>query len=73
MNAYDQLTAALDRALEKSRQVASSEDVRFWEREAARIREERSWLHQCGGRIVAIDPDGHGPLYHCSKCGSADV
>lgn len=27
----------------------------------------------CGGLIIGVDPDGHGNLYHCSKCGSDKV
>lgn len=29
--------------------------------------------HSCGGRIVGVDTDGMGNLYHCSKCGSDEV
>ena len=36
--------------------------------------EYTAWTHKdCGGRIIGVDPDGMGNLYHCSKCGSDKV
>ena len=29
--------------------------------------------HECGGRILGVDPDGFGNIYFCVKCGSDRV
>lgn len=49
-----------------------------WERKNRKAQDEEEGIkfdiHEgCGGRIIGVDPDGMGNLYHCSKCGSDEV